>query len=130
MKYENFIAPETIESHGRKYVISQIPALRAQSLLGQFAKASDGDLSAVPQSAILDLLSHVAVLLPNGEPIVLAGENYVAEHIPDLATLLDIEMAMLRKNFGFLADGGLPGLTPGGPEAAPGTSPGETSTPW
>lgn len=110
MDAKQFIEAKEIEIDEQKFIISKIPAIQAQVVyraIMQEAK-NDGDIAmtylTVP--TVLSLLTYAATV--DGEEwIPLENENRINVAFPKLATLIKLEAAMIRYNFGFLFDGTL-----------------------
>ena len=110
MEPGKFIQPKEIEIEGTKYLISKIPAIRAQQVYRGImqASATDGDiaLTYLPEDVALGLLEFVAVV-EGDEKTALDSADKVNFYIPQVEELIKLEAAMIRYNFGFLFDGSL-----------------------
>jgi hypothetical protein len=110
MDAKQFIEAKEIEIDEQKFIISKIPAIQAQQVyraIMQEAK-NDGDIAMTYLSVptVLSLLTYAATV--DGEEwIPLENENRINVAFPKLATLIKLEAAMIRYNFGFLFDGTL-----------------------
>lgn len=125
MDYEKFLDPEEVEINGVKFTLSRIPAVQAQQVYGELVKASDGvgdiGMTFLPQNVSRTILSYAAFYDVDSWA-VLDTEIVVNNAFRSLDTLLKLEVAMIRKNFGFLFDGGLRGLLEALRGIAPATS--------
>lgn len=118
-----FIDPEAVEIDGQKFWISKIPAFTAQEIFMSAVQAfQNKDASSLPKGTMLKLCSYVAV--PGADEndfhtgIPLDTEASINVNVNNVFTLLQVEVKMIEKNFGFLFDGRLqkalesiPGLT-------------------
>lgn len=114
MDPKKFIEPKEIEIDGANFVISKIPAIQAQQIYGSVMNESkdDGDIAMTylsPETA-LALLSYAAAVTSDGGAdgwTALDGENQINFSCKEISTLIKLEAAMIRYNFGFLFDGTL-----------------------
>lgn len=110
MDAKQFIEAKEIEIDEQKFIISKIPAIQAQQVyraIMQEAK-NDGDIAMTYLSVptVLSLLTYAATV--DGEEwLPLESETRINVAFPKLATLIKLEAAMIRYNFGFLFDGTL-----------------------
>ena len=110
MDAKQFIEAKEIEIDEQKFIISKIPAIQAQVVyraIMQEAK-NDGDIAMTYLSVptVLSLLTYAATV--DGEEwLPLESETRINVAFPNLATLIKLEAAMIRYNFGFLFDGTL-----------------------
>jgi hypothetical protein len=110
MEPRQFIEPKEIEIDGMKFIISKIPAIQSQQVyraIMQEAK-NDGDIAMtyLTTPTVLSLLSYAATV-DGDEWLPLESENRINVSCSKLATLIKLEAAMIRYNFGFLFDGTL-----------------------
>jgi hypothetical protein len=110
MDAKQFLEPKEIEIDGMKFIISKIPAIQSQQVyraIMQEAK-NDGDIAmtylTIP--TVMALLSYAATV-DGDEWLPLENENRINVSCSKLATLIKLEAAMIRYNFGFLFDGTL-----------------------
>lgn len=113
MEFDSFLDPEEIELGGTKFTISRIPAFQAQQIYGDVIRSADGvgdiGMTFLPEPVSRLLLKYTAFC--DGDTwFVLDQEQRMDRAFKTLHTLLRLEVAMIRKNFGFLFDGGLQSL--------------------
>lgn len=88
--------------------VSKIPAFYAQRiLLAGGAALSTLDMTKLPESVILELLSYTAVENANGGKVVLDGIEMVNVMIENPKDLIALELKLVEYNFGFFFDGSL-----------------------
>ena len=88
------------------YILSKIPAVQGRKILCQYP------LSALPkvgdyaenERVALDLMSYVAVPVKGGQPVRLATEILINNHVPDAVVQMTIEREMFNYNFGFFLE--------------------------
>lgn len=108
------ICIEDKDGHNRTYRIGKVPyasggrrlAVEAISKLKKLDYIDDQDLARM-------MFCHVAVLTSDGQEIILATDELVNNHVPDIPTGLKIEMALVEHNTGFSPAGGLRTLQQG-----------------
>lgn len=99
---------EDIEIDGKKYFISSIPAIQAQRMLVRaFGAFSKGDVAGLSADILEELLGYAGAYNPNGAEVQFLDEEIIGMMVSDPAVLMEIEVRMVEKNFGFLADGRL-----------------------
>ena len=100
--------PKKVSIGGLTCYVSKIPAFYAQRImLAAGESLASLDVSKVPESVILELLSYTAVENSNGNPIVLDEVEVINEMIEDPKDLIELELRVLEYNFGFFFDGSL-----------------------
>lgn len=110
MDPKQFIEPKEIEINNLKFVISKIPAIQAQEVYRNIMREAkdDGDIAMTYLTAdtAVSLLSYAANV--DGE-IWSALDNIQQVNFAckGIETLIKLEAAMIRYNFGFLFDGTL-----------------------
>jgi hypothetical protein len=88
--------------------VSKIPAFYAQRILLAGGSAlSTLDMTKLPESVILELLSYTAVENENGGKVVLDGIEMVNVMIENPKDLIALELKLVEYNFGFFFDGSL-----------------------
>ena len=95
---EHLRNPQKVEINGQEYTLYSIPAVPAQDILmGAIEIFKNKDFKNLSSSVTYKILAYVEHngLLLNIPPLVDA-------HIPDLETILTLQMEMLKKNFDFL----------------------------
>lgn len=111
MMIEDLLDKEEISIGAMKFLISKIPAIQAQEIYGKVIKATDGvgdiGMTFLPIEVARKLLSYTAYK-SDDQWLMLDEENRIQTFFPNLLTLIKLEAAMIRKNFGFLFDGSLP----------------------
>ena len=110
MDYNEFIEKEELTLDGVKFAMSAIPAFQAQQIYGDIVRATSGvgdiGMTFLPEDVAKKLLSYVAFL--DGDVwFTLDQEQRIDRAFKKVDSLLKLEVAMIRKNFGFLFDGGL-----------------------
>lgn len=108
-RYEELIEPKKFKSGNVEYHVGKIPAFYAQRiLLKSGAALRDFALDKIPEDVILDILSNVAVINDNGEPVVLDDIDVINILLGDKTKeLIEIELKAVEVNFGFFFDGSL-----------------------
>ena len=110
MDTKKFIEPKEIEIDGVKFVISKIPAVQAQQVYRSIMHEckDDGDIAMtyLSDKTGIELLSYSAIVVGE-EWEALDNESLINIHCPNVASLIKLEAAMIRYNFGFLFDGTL-----------------------
>lgn len=97
-----------IEVDGRTYELHKIPAFAAQKIAFNCMNAiKSRDLTTIPDSTIATLLSYVGAVNAAGGVVMLSDEALVQVNVPDVGSLITIELEMLEYNFGFFFDGSL-----------------------
>ena len=115
MELKKFIEPKPIKIGDKNFFISKIPAIQAQQIYGAIMKEckEDGDLAMtyLSEETGLSLLTYAAYdQLGEGDSehlVQLDASAAVNAYCSDLTTLIELEAAMIRYNFGFLFDGSL-----------------------
>ena len=114
MDPKKFIEPKEIDIDGSKFILSKIPAIQAQQVYREIMKQTkeDGDVAMtyLTIEPTIELLSYSAsVDGDEGSPIWTALENEAKINFAcgKVETLIKLEAAMIRYNFGFLFDGTL-----------------------
>lgn len=88
--------------------VSKIPAFYAQRILLAGGEAlTTLDMTKMPESVILELLSYTAVENANGGKVVLDGIEMVNVMIENPKDLIALELKLVEYNFGFFFDGSL-----------------------
>lgn len=113
MDYNKFIGAKEIEIGGRKFAVSRIPALEAQTSVYP-AVAKYVQLNGLLGTTMLDtavvreILKYTAVRQDDGSFLELDIDTRIndtfSKKFEDMARLV---VAMIRENFGFLTDGNL-----------------------
>jgi hypothetical protein len=108
-RYEELIEPKKFKAGSVEYHVGKIPAFYAQRiLLKSGAALKDFALDKIPEDVILDILSNVAVINDNGEPVVLDDIDVINVLLGDKTKeLIEIELKAVEVNFGFFFDGSL-----------------------
>lgn len=114
MNPKSFIEPKEVDINHKRYVISKIPAIQAQTIYRMIMQEckDEGDIGMtyLTETTAISLLTYAASIIGGGEsddwiPLTSAREINVAfDKVEDLITL---EAMMIRYNFGFLFDGTL-----------------------
>ena len=115
MESSKFIEPKPIKIGENHFVISKIPAIQAQQIYGAIMKEckEDGDIAMtyLSEETGLSLLAYTAFdQMGEGDAdhlIPLNASAAVNAYCADITTLMELEAAMIRYNFGFLFDGSL-----------------------
>jgi hypothetical protein len=108
-RYEELIETKKFKAGNVEYHVGKIPAFYAQRiLLKSGAALRDFALDKIPEDVILDILSNVAVINDNGEPVVLDDIDVINILLGDKTKeLIEIELKAVEVNFGFFFDGSL-----------------------
>ena len=72
-----------------------------------FGAFSKGDIAGLSADILEELLSYAGAYNPNGAEVQFLDEEIIGMMVSDPAVLMEIEVRMVEKNFGFLADGRL-----------------------
>lgn len=92
----------------RKYFVSLIPAVPAQKILFKaFGSFSSGGLSNIPDDIIAELLTYAGTYNASGAEVQFATPGIIETMGIPLTDLMELEVAMVEKNFGFFGDGTL-----------------------
>ena len=136
MEIKNLRDKTDITVNGRKYFISAIPATKAQRmLLAGFAAFKSffggGGLSAFPAELLTELNSYAGAYNCNGGEVQFLDDDITDDMIGgNLMDLIEVQVALVEKNFGFFGDGRLSAaverltkvLAPGSDTSSAGTS--------
>lgn len=110
MTVDEFIEVEDLTIDGGKFRISRIPAVQAKAIYGGIMRATDdvGDvgMTFLPIELSKQLLSFAAYF-EDDMWLALDSEDRINSAFPLLENLIKLETAMIKKNFGFLFNGGL-----------------------
>lgn len=115
MELKKFIEPKPIKIGDKSFFISKIPAIQAQQIYGAIMKEckEDGDIAMtyLSEETGLSLLAYAAYdQTGEGDSnylVQLNASGAIDTYCRDLTTLIELEAAMIRYNFGFLFDGSL-----------------------
>ena len=106
--FEQLLNPKEIKIGKKTYYTSTIPAFFAQRIMLAAGPAlGDLDVSKLPESVILDILSYCAVVNENGVGIVLDDIDIINMSFDKPTHLIELEMKEIEENFGFFFDGSL-----------------------
>lgn len=109
MILEDFIKPEDIEIKGDTYRISCIPPTEAQTIFPKIIDLikNNGELGEImlPAELMCQIMKYSAKRFNDGWTIFDSSKK-INEYL-DFATLLELQIRLIRKNFDFLEDGGL-----------------------
>lgn len=109
-----FIDPEEVEVQGEKFILSKIPAYTSQDIFLSATQAfQTKDMSQLPQDVVSRLMSYVAKKMGDGsvnDAVCLDCENAINAYCKDVFMLMELEVRMVEKNYGFLFDGRLQSL--------------------
>lgn len=111
MNFEKFTQPKTVEIGGRKFTISQIPAIDALRIHNAVAKAIHDEglmgITMLPPIVDREILSYTA-LSDNGINIVPDTEQLFNDIFKcRIGDAKELVVLMVRENFGFLISGDL-----------------------
>ncbi len=99
---------ETLEVDGHKYVLTSIPAFKAQKIFLACAEVfTNKRFADLPDDTVLALLRYVKPVNANGAEVAIETAADIDGFFPTMDALLQVELAMIKKNFGFLFNGGL-----------------------
>ena len=102
------IDPKDHDEGGKTYVLTKFPATVGREILMQYPASAIpkvGDY-ATNHAMMLRIMQHVGVRVAGrDEPIMLATEALVNNHIASAETLVKLEFAMVAHNFDFFGDG-------------------------
>ena len=112
MLYRDFISPKEVEIGGRKFAISKIPAIEAQSVVyPAVVKAiTDGGIvgiTTLPPSVVKEILKRTAVKEEGCDWQELDTDTAINSTFPNICEMHILVGHMVKENFGFLVDGGL-----------------------
>ena len=106
--FDELKEPKKIKIGNLSCAIGKIPAFYAQRIILAAGSAlSDMDMSKLPESVILELLSYCAVQNPSGEFVVLDDVEVVNLLVDSPKDLIELELNAVQHNFGFFLDGSL-----------------------
>ena len=107
MNTKTLIDKENVEIGGRKYFISRIPAVQAQRLFlaGFGALNTKGAMGSLPPAMMEELLSYCGTYNNEKAEVQFVNPDITNMFVTDVFDLIQLEHAMVRKNFGFLFDG-------------------------
>ena len=109
MQIENFIKPEDVEIRGETFRISCIPPTEAQSIFPSVVNTirTNGDIGQLmlPEELMMRLVKWTAMRCSDGWQFF-DNKKAIDEYL-DFATLLELQVRVIKKNFDFLIDGGL-----------------------
>jgi len=103
------IEQEDIDIDGTTFTLSKFPAVAGRSIVVQYTTSGlpkVGDY-AVNESIMLKLMSYVSVSNGAGGQIKLSTQALIDNHVGSWETLGRLEVAMMRYNCSFFADGRL-----------------------
>ena len=109
---DKLLDPQELELDGKTYLIGKWPAVAGREIIAGYpltALPKIGEYKA-NEEIMLKLMRHVAVVLPAGEPLILATRALVDNHVSDWEILAKIEFAALERNCSFFRDGRLSGF--------------------
>lgn len=107
-KFEQLIKPVEFKIGSKKFYTSTIPAFYAQRIMLNAGEAlANLDVSKIPESTILEILSYSAFENENGIPVVLDGIEIINQCVESPKELIELEMKVIEENFGFFFDGSL-----------------------
>lgn len=107
--FEQLIEPKKFMAGDIEYHVGKIPAFYAQRILLKAGSAlKDFDIARLPEDVITDILSYVAVVNTNGNPVVLDDIDVVNVLLGSKTKeLIEIELKAIEVNFDFFFDGSL-----------------------
>jgi hypothetical protein len=91
----------------KKFILSKFPAVAGREIITQYPTSAAPKIGnyQLNEELMFKLMAHVAIPLPNGEPLLLATRALVDNHVPDFETLMKIEWAMMQYNCSFFQNG-------------------------
>ena len=115
MDPKKFLEPKTVKFGDSQFVISKIPAIQAQQIYGALMKEckDEGDIAMtyLSEDTGKSLLGYAAFDRDedgNTDKLVpLETQEAINAYCGNVVTLINLEAAMIRYNFGFLFDGSL-----------------------
>ena len=111
MEYERFIQPKELEIGGRKFAISKIPAIQAQSIYPAIAKSVKEHcllgLTMLPVDVVRSLMSFAAI--QNGEHwFTLGNDETITDTFKDnFGDMQKLLVQIERYTYGFFVSGDL-----------------------
>lgn len=100
--FDELKEPKKIKIGNLSCAVGKIPAFYAQRIiLAAGAALSDMDMSKLPESVILELLSYCAVQNPSGEFVVLDDVEVVNLLVDSPKDLIELELNAVQHNFSF-----------------------------
>lgn len=106
METKTLLDKEDVEIAGNKFFISRIPAVKAQRIfLAGFGALSAKMIGSLPPAMMEELLTYCGTYNKDGGEVQFLSPDITEKFITDMFVLLQLEHAMVRKNFGFLFDG-------------------------
>lgn len=104
IKVKTLLDKEDIEIGGRKFFISRIPAVRAQEIFVAGFNVLQANMG-IPAAMLEDLLPYCGTYNGEGSEVQFANSDIINMFTIDPFDLIELEGAMIKKNFGFLFDG-------------------------
>lgn len=108
-QYESFLEPKIVKIGGQDFTISKIPCIKAQEIYAKIMKETDGygnlGFTLLSPKTGIELTSYAAVTTENGSHVVLDGEAEVDRFVGSVNTLIQLHLAIIKENYGFLFDG-------------------------
>ena len=96
-----------VDGNLHEYIISRLPATVGRQVLAKYPLSNMPKLSDYGQShdAMLLMMSYVGVPREDGEPLKLATQSLIDNHVPDGEALIRLEIEMLKYNTSFFGQG-------------------------
>ena len=105
---------QNIEVNGRKFFISSIPATKAQRMLiaafgafKSFFSQGAGGIAAFPAELLTELNSYAGAYNDSGAQVQFVDDDITDMMVDNPMDLMEVQVALVEKNFGFFADGRL-----------------------
>lgn len=91
----------------KRYLLSTFPTVDGREIIAKYPLSGMPKLGdyAVNEETMLKLMHYVAVEVEGREPMRLSTRELVDNHVPGWEALARIEIAMLKHNCSFFADG-------------------------
>lgn len=106
--FEKLKDPKEVKIGNLTCYVSKIPAFYAQRiLLASGSALTTLDMTKLPESVILELLSYTAVENANGGKVVLDGIEMIDVMVQNPRDLIELELKAVEYNFSFFFDGSL-----------------------
>lgn len=87
----------------RVYILSKVPAVEGREIVAKYPLSNVPKIGEYQASEeiMFKLMAYVQAVAKEGPPVPLTTKALINNHVPDTATLMRLEAAMLEYNFGF-----------------------------
>jgi hypothetical protein len=87
----------------RVYILSKVPAVAGREIVAKYPLSNIPKIGeyAASEEVMFKLMAYVQAVTRDGQTVPLTTRALIDNHVPDTATLMRLEAAMLEYNFGF-----------------------------